>query len=757
MNCKSHQRYVLSLLLASAIPMVASLLAAQTLLQPSSRITAIDARTGVATASVNATGEEFQFRLNNSALLNTLKIGQGVYANLQAKQVSLDGQHVAGTIVSIDVPKGPLTPGAIGKAPASSLRGASQPGSASTPSPASPTSSTNPACCSIASIDAAARLVAAKENSTGHAFEFSVPNSVAIENLRVAQGIWANFKARKVSIDGKTACCDIVSFDNSSPREVRAAGGPLSNASPQGSSATAGHAKTQSPLLAVGESATGLKQQGIATTTNGTPPQIQNFGVLPGPIPGGQEDVGRVDLAGVPADGATVQLSADQPSVASVPNQVQVSGSGPSAGWAVIVVKTSPVSKSTDVTLSANLAGSSDVHMAKLTVRPAQLSMISCSPLQTPSGVPFTCKVWLDGKVPGQLAQIQKLVPSSPANAVQVQITANQPPIASPPATVAISPGSDMGEFNVPTTPDPQGGPVTITASYNGVSKSASVTLGPSWVKDFGCSVKGATNISKDCSLTGGWSSIVNDDPVVVWVSLLAPAGSGGLTIPVDGGPSISVPAGKAFGSAKLGNYTLIHNGNQVTANDGWQPPFGSVPAVTNHPVVATDPSTGRKLNATFSILPPRVAGILLKGIADTAWNPGSIQVRNVPVSGLTIQVLVEFDTDAACMPGHDHSWLDVRYSGSPDGRYGNADVSGTTNIGVNGSKVDCERNYLGTCVVGQGNTDHYINGDYYAQFNVAVKPCSATEHPQGCQAQITVSSNQMLGSQTGTIFVSPE
>jgi hypothetical protein len=67
-------------------------------------ITAIDVRTGNISAKVSASGQTFQFRVNDTQLLPSLRVGQGVYANLGAKEVSLDGKSIAGPIVSISAP-----------------------------------------------------------------------------------------------------------------------------------------------------------------------------------------------------------------------------------------------------------------------------------------------------------------------------------------------------------------------------------------------------------------------------------------------------------------------------------------------------------------------------------------------------------------------------------------------------------------------------------------------------------------------------
>jgi len=432
--------------------------------KPSCSIISIDRSNALVSAKVNATGEGFQFTLNNPALLGTLKIGQGVYANFQTKQISLDGQHVSGVIVSIGAPKGPLAPVPPGKAPSTLPAPQTSPkasgGSAPLSGPLSSSAGTSAACCVITTIDVRAQLAAAKVNSSGETFEFSVPNSVPIQDLRAGQPAWANFKTMQVSLNGHTACCPIVSSAGSS-------------------STTVGQPKTQSALVGPDNSAAGLKQRG-ATTNFPAPPQIQNFAVLPGPIPGGQEDVGRVDLRGVPGSGATVRLSSDRPSVASVPSQVQVPGSGPSTGSTVIVVNTWSVMQPTDVTLSAQVVGTSQVSTTKLTVRPAQLSVIGCTQDLIQSGSPAKCRVWLDGKAAAPTVRIKNTVGGNVAQrigqGVQVNITTN-PPIATAPATVNITPGNEMTEFEIPTPANLPSERIVVTASYEGVTKSAGISV----------------------------------------------------------------------------------------------------------------------------------------------------------------------------------------------------------------------------------------------------------------------------------------
>ena len=71
---------------------------------PGCRITAINARTGEVSARETATGRAFTFAVSDARLRNFLKVGQGVHANFDAKEVSLDGKSVVGRIVSLAPP-----------------------------------------------------------------------------------------------------------------------------------------------------------------------------------------------------------------------------------------------------------------------------------------------------------------------------------------------------------------------------------------------------------------------------------------------------------------------------------------------------------------------------------------------------------------------------------------------------------------------------------------------------------------------------
>ena len=66
---------------------------------PCCNVSAIDARTGLVTAKVRATGKTFQFKAD-AAARRSLKVGSAVFANFKTNQISLDGKNACCQIVA---------------------------------------------------------------------------------------------------------------------------------------------------------------------------------------------------------------------------------------------------------------------------------------------------------------------------------------------------------------------------------------------------------------------------------------------------------------------------------------------------------------------------------------------------------------------------------------------------------------------------------------------------------------------------------
>lgn len=107
---KSSGRFVCWFLASLALLLVVIFPTTARAAGPCCTITGIDSRTGIVNARVNVTGQTFQFAVKNSALLSSLKVGQGVYANFGGKQVSLDGRAACCAIVSIGAVTAPAAP-----------------------------------------------------------------------------------------------------------------------------------------------------------------------------------------------------------------------------------------------------------------------------------------------------------------------------------------------------------------------------------------------------------------------------------------------------------------------------------------------------------------------------------------------------------------------------------------------------------------------------------------------------------------------
>ena len=90
-------------------------------------------------------------------------------------------------------------------------------------------------CCGITAINPRSGEVTAKVAATGKLFQFMVTNPQTLESLRIGQGVFANFAARQVSLDGRIACCQITGSSQvavpGAPRPAVPQPAPLSVAS----------------------------------------------------------------------------------------------------------------------------------------------------------------------------------------------------------------------------------------------------------------------------------------------------------------------------------------------------------------------------------------------------------------------------------------------------------------------------------------------------------------------------------------------
>ena len=248
-----------------------------------------------------------------------------------------------------------------------------------------------------------------------------------------------------------------------------------------------------------------------------TPAGAASLAVSPAAVTGGSSATGTVTLSGpAPAGGTQVALSSNN-AAAMVPASVTVAAGQASATF---TVTTLPVASSTSATISASASGAT--RTATLTVGPPVPTSLGMSPAAVTGGGASTGSVTLSGP--------------APAGGVQVALSGNDA-AASVPASVTVPAWQTTATFTVTTTPVANSTAVTISASYGGTTRNASLTVLPPAVSSLALS---------PTSVLGG--PLGNSTGTV---SLNAPAPAGGAQIALTSSSgaasvpsSVTVPAG---------------------------------------------------------------------------------------------------------------------------------------------------------------------------------------------------------------------
>jgi hypothetical protein len=190
------------------------------------------------------------------------------------------------------------------------------------------------------------------------------------------------------------------------------------------------------------------------------PASLASVSIKPSSITAGQPATGTVTLSGAaPAGGAVISLASANPA-ASVPGSITVPASGSSANF---TASTSAVTATTAGNITASYAGIS--KSATLTVNPAAPAMLLSLTLNP--------KTVVGGSSVAGTVSLNK-VTSTP---VVVTVASSKPKNAAVAATVTVPAGASSATFNIATIPTNKKINATITASYGGVTKSATLTI----------------------------------------------------------------------------------------------------------------------------------------------------------------------------------------------------------------------------------------------------------------------------------------
>ncbi len=160
-----------------------------------------------------------------------------------------------------------------------------------------------------------------------------------------------------------------------------------------------------------------------------------------------------------PSAGAVINLTSSDPNAAPVPVSVNMPGN---TAWTQFQLTAGQVVSTTPVTITATL--NSGTASVQFNVLPPSLKSLSVGPSTMSGGATAGATLMLNGL--------------APANGAIVNVTSDNP-AAFPPASVTVAAGSASASFGVPTSNVSANTLVHITASWNGISVSAPLTLTP--------------------------------------------------------------------------------------------------------------------------------------------------------------------------------------------------------------------------------------------------------------------------------------
>ena len=189
---------------------------------------------------------------------------------------------------------------------------------------------------------------------------------------------------------------------------------------------------------------------------------LDSLAVTPASVAGGQSSTGIVTLSGpAPGTGVAVTLSSTNPAVASVPPSVTIGAGVSSTSFSIT---TFAVASSTPVDIIASADGAT--RTATLTVTPPpppKLSSLTLSPSTVAAGSSSTGTVTLSGP--------------APAGGALVTLASSKPAVAAVPADVTVAAGTSSASFTVSTATASSNTSAVISASYNGSTKAATLSI----------------------------------------------------------------------------------------------------------------------------------------------------------------------------------------------------------------------------------------------------------------------------------------
>ena len=209
-------------------------------------------------------------------------------------------------------------------------------------------------------------------------------------------------------------------------------------------------------------------------------PALASVTLNPTAVDGGTRSRGRVTMtasAADPSDGAViVELASDRPDIVVVPTQVTVGFGGTFADFPA---KTFPVTALTQVMITATYAGLT--RSAILTVEPSTGAPPPPPPPPPPPSAPTLTALAVNptAVVGGNTsAGTVTLSAAAPSGGAVVSLSDDSTAVSAP-ASVTVAAGATSATFTIATMSVTASTTATISALYNGVTRTAPLTVNP--------------------------------------------------------------------------------------------------------------------------------------------------------------------------------------------------------------------------------------------------------------------------------------
>lgn len=343
---------------------------------------------------------------------------------------------------------------------------------------------------------------------------------------------------------------------------------------------------------------------GVQTTANFTvtPAALTSLSLAPSTVAGGNNSTGTITLNGLAGSAGTTVLLSSNTASAILPKSVTVASGQSSANFQIT---TTAVNSQTAAQITATMAGAS--QSATLTITPATLSSVTLNPSTVLGGGTANGTVSMNGN-------------TGPGGAV-VSLSSNLSGVTVP-ATVTIPVGKSTTTFNVSTQGVNTQATATISATVNGQTQQAVLTI----------TAAALSAISFSPShVVGGFSSTGT-------VTLSGVAGPAGAIVSLSSNSnSVVVPATVTVAAGAISaEFSATTSAVNQTAN-------GSVTGSLN----------GNTQQGTLSVVPATLASVTLNpattvgGISTT----GTVSLNGAAGSNGTTVILTSSNSAATVPP----------------------------------------------------------------------------------------------------------